>query len=412
VTALALPEAFRYRDFRLAQAGRLLTTLGTQMQSVAVGWQVYTLTGKTLDLGYVGLAQFLPAFVLSLVAGQVADRFDRKRIVLVCQLTFAACAFALFALSSLHVRAVGPIYAVLVVFGATRAFAGPAAQSLLPSLVPPIHFAKAVASASSVYEIASIAGPALGGLVYGAAKSASAVYLTTGVFCVAAASMTAQVQVQSTGGDGRAVTLARVFDGVRYVWNEKLILGAISLDLFAVLLGGAVALLPAIAKDVLHTGPWGLGLLRSAPAVGALLVAILLSYRPLKHGVGAKMFLCVALFGAATVGFGLSTSFALSLFLLAVIGAADMVSVVIRLTLVQVRTPESMRGRVSAVNLVFVGASNELGEFESGVTAALFGLVPAVVVGGLGTMVVVGLWALLFPELRKADTLDLEPKAA
>ena len=406
--ALPLPSAFHHRDFRLLQGARFLSILGIQVQSVAVGWQVYAITGRPLDLGYVGLAQFLPAFGLSLVTGHVADRFDRRTIIAICQATIALCSLALLALARAHTQDPVPIYGVLLAFGVARAFAGPASQALLPSLVPKNELGNAIAWSSSIFEIASISGPALGGLVY-AAQGAEAAYGFTALATALATLFTLRIRPRPRSASREAVSLNRVFDGIRYVFREKVLLGAISLDLFAVLLGGAVALLPAYARDVLHVGPSGLGLLRSAPAMGALLMALVLATRPLKHRVGLIMFACVAIFGVATIVFGLSTSFPLSLAALFVLGASDMVSVVIRQTLVQVTTPEAMRGRVSAVNLVFVGASNELGEFESGITAAWLGLVPAVVVGGVGTLVVVALWAYLFPSLRRADRLEAAP---
>jgi len=379
------------------------------MQSVAVGWQVYSITHRPLDLGYVGLAQFVPAVVLSLATGAVADRFDRRRIVVLCQCAYAATAAMLFLYARAGATRVEPIYAALVFFGVARAFAGPAAQSLLPMLVPAEDLTNAITWSTSIWEIASIAGPAVGGLVYGAAGSPTAVYAVSAGMALGAAALTATLRPRAIQLERREVTPETLFAGLRYVWREKLILGAISLDLFAVLFGGAVALLPAIAHDVLHTGPRGLGLLRSAPALGALAVSLWLAHHPLRRRVGRTMFACVGVFGVATIVFGLSHSFVLSLVALVAIGASDMVSVVVRLVLVQTNTPEAMRGRVSAVNLVFVGASNELGEFESGLTAAWLGLVPAVILGGVGTLAVVAVCALLFPALRQVDRLDRVP---
>lgn len=373
------------------------------MQSVAIGWQVYDLTREPLDLGYVGLAQFAPAIGLSLVTGHVADRFDRRRIVLVCYAAIAALSFALALLPPS--AGVLPIYALLVLFGTARAFMGPASQALGPHLVPANDFANAVAWSSSIWQVATILGPALGGVVYGFAGG-PIVFTVCGMTALSAVGFVGALRVRTGRMESAAPSLSTVFAGVRYVWSQKIVLGAISLDLFAVLLGGAVALLPIFARDILHAGPWALGMLRSAPAAGAAVMAVFLAHRPLKKHAGAIMLACVAIFGVATIVFGLSKSIVLSLVALALVGASDMVSVVVRLTLVQLSTPAAMRGRVSAVNSVFIGASNELGEFESGVTAAWLGPVTAVVVGGIGTLVVVGLWALAFPALRNVDRLE------
>jgi len=393
-------RAFGYRDFRLFQAGRLFAVIGTQMQSVAIGWQVYETTRRPLDLGYVGLAQFLPGIGLSLVTGHVADRFDRRKILLLYQAVMAACSIALLTLSIRHAP-IASIYAVLFVIGTARAFAGPASQALMPSIVPPEDFPNAVAWTSSTWQLATIVGPALGGFLF--AGGPRVVYGTCAACFLLALALQSRMQVRTGRMEHAETSWRTLLAGVKYVWEKKVVLGAISLDLFAVLLGGAVALLPAFARDILHTGPWGLGLLRSAPALGAGVTALAIAYRPIERRAGMWMFLCVGIFGLATVGFGLSRNFALSLLCLVIVGASDMVSVVIRQVLVQLQTPASMRGRVSAVNLVFIGASNELGEFESGLTASLLGLIPAVVVGGIGTIVVVLVSALLFPELRKID---------
>jgi MFS family permease len=397
--------AFRHRDFRLALVGSVSSVIAVQMQSVAIGWQVYDLTHRPLDLGFVGLAQFLPAIVLSLFAGQTADRFDRRGIMRVCQLAQVASALLLWLETRNAAPSVGTIYALLVLVGIARAFHAPASQALLPHLVPIEDFSNAVTWTHSVRQIASMVGPALGGVIYGAAKGAGAVYtLCAGLFFFAFL-MTTMVAVRTGRLEKESPTLDTLLAGVRFVWREKVVLGCISLDLFAVLLGGAVALLPVYARDILHVGPRGLGLLRSAPAVGAALTGTFLAYHPLTRNAGRTMFVAVAIFGVATIVFGVSTSFWISLAALFVTGAADMVSVVIRLTLVQLSTPGAMRGRVSAVNMAFINASNELGEFESGVTAALLGTVAAVVVGGAGTCVVVLLWAYLFPELRALERL-------
>lgn len=392
-------------------AGRFLTTVGIQMQSVAVGWQVYALTGDPLHLGWVGLAQFLPMVLLALVGGHVADRFDRRRIAVVCLLVFAVGAGVLAVLSGLGRPNLSALYCVLVALGTGRAFYGPAASALLPKLVPLRDFPNAVAWSSTVFQIAMVGGPAVGGAAY-AGLGPAWVYASTALAASAATLLVLRVKVDDTRVADTTPVWQRLLAGLRYVWTEKVILGAVSLDLFAVLLGGAVALLPAVARDVLHVGPSGLGVLRGAPAAGAALMALGLAFRPLGRRAGGVMLGAVAVFGVATIVLGCSRSFALSLAALLVLGAADMISVYVRQTLVQLGTPDAMRGRVSAVNLVFIGASNELGEFESGVTAAWFGVMPAIVLGGAGTLVVVLLWAALFPALRKVDRLDaIAPRA-
>ena len=397
--------AFDHREFRFFQGARFLSMIAAQMQSVAVGWEVYARTHRPLDLGYVGLAQFLPAIGLSLVTGHVADRFDRRRIVMITNVVMLSCAALLFALAYDPAGPVWPIYAVLLVIGSARAFAAPAHQALLPHLVPAEHFGNAVAWSSSIWSVGMVIGPALGGLFYGAVHSAAPVYAACAVTYACAFALLASMRVRTGRMEKRATSWTTVLAGIHYVWANKLVLGAISLDLFAVLLGGAVALLPMFARDILDIGPWGLGILRSAPALGAASMAMFLAYRPLKRHAGPMMFACVAIFGVATIVFGLSTSFFVSLAALVVIGASDMVSVFVRQQLVLLATPEEMRGRVTAVNMVFIGASNELGEFESGVTAAWLGAVRAVVAGGVGTIVVVGTWCALFPALRKVDRL-------
>jgi MFS family permease len=379
--------------------------LGVQMQSVAVGWQIYAATGRPLDLAWVGLAQFLPAAGLSLITGHTADRFDRRRILIMCQAALATLALALLVVTRIG-AGVGPIYAVLVGIGVARAFIGPATQSMLPTLVPVEHFGNAVAWSASFFQVATVVGPMLGGFLYGAAGGPGAVYAMASACLVAALTLVASMSKTRAGAPRAATDRASVLAGVRYVRGNPIVLGAISLDLFAVLLGGATALLPVYARDILKLGPWALGTLRSAPAAGAAVVAVTLARWPIQKRAGSKMLICVALFGAATIVFGLSRSFALSLAALVVTGAADMVSVFVRSTLVQLATPEAMRGRVSAVNMVFIGASNELGEFESGVTAQWLGTVPSVVAGGIGTLLVVALWAWRFPKLAAVDRLE------
>ncbi len=398
------PPRYASRDFARFVSGRFLSTLATQIQSVAIGWQIYDIQHTTLALGFVGLCQFLPMFLLTLPAGEVSDRLDQRRVLATAQVIQAACAALFLVFSLTRPREVAPFYVVLVLFGAARGFAGPSGQSLLPFLVPPERLPKAIALNSSAFTTAVIAGPALGGFLYIFGPVAS-----YGV-CLCAF-LLASILIGTLGGrrvvgrrsDGTRLT--RVVEGVRFVRDRRIILGAISLDLFAVLFGGAAALLPAFARDILHVGPIGLGLLRSAPAVGAACTAFALARTPLERRTGSRMFSAVALFGVATIVFGLSTHVALSLAALFVVGAADMISVFVRSALIQYATPDPMRGRVSAVNMLFIGASNELGEFESGLTAAWLGTVPAVVIGGLGTLGVVLTWMWLFPGLRAVDRL-------
>jgi MFS family permease len=420
ITTRALLRTPGFRAFALS---RLLVTLGIQVQSTAVGWQIYEITGSTLDLGLVGLAQFLPLVGLTLVGGHVADRFDRKRVMGLCiggVLLLALALLGLTAATGQTPRAkVNGIYAVLVLFGALRAFLGPATSALLPGLVPSRALARAVALNSTVWQVATIAGPAVGGLVYGWGQTLGAsrpelagpgvgvgalfAYASTAVLVGAGVVAMLFIPKATRKAGRQPATLKTLFAGIGFIAREPLVLGAISLDLFAVLFGGATALLPAYAKDVLHTGPEGLGLLRAAPAVGAAVIAIWLAGKPIARGVGWKMLVSVAIFGVATIAFGVSRWVWVSVIALLVAGAADMVSVVVRQTLVQLATPDAMRGRVGAVNQVFISASNELGEFESGLSAAWLGAVPAVVIGGVGTCVVVLLWAWLFPPLRRVD---------
>lgn len=398
--------AFESRDFRAYAAARLLATVAFQMQSVAVGFQIYTLTRDPMALGYVGLAQFLPVAGLSLVTGHAADRFDRRGIVVLCYLTSSLAALALFFIARSPSPNVLAIYAVLVLLGTARAFQGPAGASLLPSLVPTAHFQNAATWQSTLWQIGAIGGPSLGGLLYGLWEAPAPVYLSSSVALAAACAGLLAVRARTGRLEKAPPSLATVLAGLRYVYRKKILLASISLDFMAVFLGGAVALLPMYATDVLHVGPEGQGLLRAAPAVGAGLMAVILAFRPIRRHAGPKMLFCVGLFGLATIVFGLSKSFLLSLVALTVVGAADMVSVVVRMTLEQMAAPPAMRGRVSAVNMVFVGASNELGEFESGTLASFLGAVPTVVLGGVGTIAVVLLWGWLFPELRAVDRLE------
>jgi MFS family permease len=393
--------ALAHRNFALYLGARLLATLAVQMQSVAIGWQIYAITGDALDLGLIGLAQFLPFVVLVLPAGQVADRFDRRTIIALCYAIEVVCAALLLAFTIAGFTVVAPVFAVLALFGAARAFAMPASQALTPNLVPRAAFSNAIALNSSTFYVATIVGPSLGGLLY--VLGPQTVYAcVAGLLLVSVALMT-RVQLPAVARRNEPATLATLLEGIRFVRSKPIVLGAISLDLFAVLFGGAVALLPAFAADVLHVGPEGLGILRTAPAIGAGITAALLAAFPIAHRVGPAMFAGVAVFGAATIVFGLSETFAISLLALAAAGAGDMVSVYVRQILIQLETPDEIRGRVSAVNAVFIGASNELGEFESGVTASWWGIVPAVVVGGCATLAVTALWTRLFPMLRTMD---------
>ncbi len=375
-----------------------------QMLGVAVGWQIYALTSSAMYLGFVGLAQFLPMFLLTLVVGQVADRYDRRNIARVCQTVEGLCAGVLAWASFSGWQSRESILIMIFIVGAARAFEGPTLQALLPGLVPVEVFPRAAAWSASAMQTATIVGPAIGGFLYAAGPTA--VYLAAGILYLMAAVFIGLVRIKRLSAQHEPVSVSSVFAGISYIRSRKEILGAISLDLFAVLLGGATALLPVYARDILRTGPWGLGLLRSAPAVGALVMSVYLARFPLRHRVGRTMFRSVAVFGVATLVFAVSTSFLLSLGSLVVLGASDVISVVIRHSLVQIRTPDEMRGRVSAVNSMFIGTSNQLGEFESGVTAALFGTVPAVLIGGFGTLLVVFVWVRLFPQLARVDTLD------
>ena len=371
---------------------------------MSVGWQMYDETRNTLLLGMIGLVQFLPSLVLLLVTGSVADRYNRRVIVAVCMVLSAACTAALLAITILHAFAPLPVFAVLIVFGIERAFMAPAVQSLAPNLVPEADLSNAIAWNSSSWQTASIAGPVAGGLLYG--LSAVTAYSVALTFLALAAILTFTIPKPAQRRSGEARSWSTVLAGFRFISSERIVLGAISLDLFAVLLGGAVALMPVFARDILVLGPWGLGLLRAAPGAGAILVAIFLAAYPIRHRAGHWMFAGVALFGAATVLFGLSQSVWLSIFALFIMGGADMISVYVRETLITLWTPDEVRGRVNAVNMVFVGASNELGEFRAGTMAHVVGAVPAVVIGGLGTLAVSAIWALGFPKLRQINSLD------
>ena len=402
-------DLLRLQNFMRMWLARLSSTAGQQMLMVAVGWQMYELTGSAWDLGLVGLYQFAPALLLTLVAGHAADRLHRGRIIAACLLVQAVVAFTLMS-ATLGWGTGGAwvgrdlLLGLSVMLGMARAFQMPAQQAIAPLLVPAAILPRATAFNSAGSQVAVIGGPALGGLVFVA--GASAVYATCFALFVVGSVLMALVRYQQAPPSAEPVTLQSVFAGVSFVWRSKLLLGATTLDLFAVLLGGATALLPMFAKDILHTGPWGLGLLRAAPAVGALLMSVVLTRWPFERRVGRKLLLAVGIYGLSMLVFGLSTSLVLSMLALAVSGAADMVSVVIRITLVQLETPDEMRGRVSAVNSIFIGASNQLGEFESGVTAAWLGPVGSVLLGGVGTLLVAVAWLRLFPSLATRDRMQ------
>ena len=394
----------RHQPFLLFWWGRVATTIAFQMQAVAIGWQVYDFTGSALDLGLVGLTQFIPGFALSLVVGQIADRYDRRVILRLCQGVEALATAALALGSFFGVLHTGALFAAVFVIGAARACELPTIHALMPQLVPSALIPRAAAASASSNQTAIILGPALGGLAY--ALGPGVVYGLACAGFLAASVLIALIRTDLPASRREKLSLASLFGGIAFVRGHRAVMGAISLDLFAVLLGGATALLPIYARDILRTGPWGLGLLRSAPALGALTASLWLARRPLRRGVGRTLFAAVTAFGLATIVFALSTSFPLSLAALAVLGASDSVSVVIRFSLVQIETPDALRGRVSAVNSMFIGASNSLGEFESGVTAAWFGTVPAVLLGGIGTVLVALAWMRLFPQLRRIHSLD------
>src|ERR1700688_1414939 len=428
---LAGRVAFTHPNFVSYSLARFFIVVALEMQSVAVGWQVYEITKRPLDLGYVGLAQFLPGFVLFLFAGHAADLYDRRKLLMWCYGGFALCSALLLAISlrgsqSAHAVSVHSIYVVLVLLGIFRCFNWPASRALLPQLVPEEHFSNAVAWTASTFQIATIAGPAIGGIAYALFRGPEGVYAIAVTVSILSTILTLRIHPQPASPEKELaervadrvpekepVTLRTVLAGFRFIWEKKLILGSISLDMFAVLLGGAVALLPVYARTILHTDPWGLGLLRSAPGVGAALMAIVVAHRPIRRRAGLTMLLSVAAFGVLTIVFGVSHSLIVSLVALFLLGASHMVSFTLRATLFNVSTPDETGGRVNAVDMLFIGVSNELGEFESGLTAQWFGTVPAVVLGGVGTLLVIATWAWLFPELREADQLtvaELVPK--
>jgi MFS family permease len=406
-----LEELIRQRAFMRLWFARLAGTTGNQMLMVAVGWQMYELTASAWDLGLVGLYQFVPSLLFTLLAGHVADRVHRGRIIAACLVAQATVALMLVA----GTQGWGGgaawtsrelLLGLSVLLGIARSFQMPAQQALTPMLVPAGLLPRAMAFSSAGMQAAVIGGPALGGVIFVA--GATAVYATCGLLFVVGCILVFGVRYDHVPPPREPVSPRTLLAGAEYVWQRKALLGAVSLDLFAVLLGGAVALLPMFAKDILHVGPWGLGLLRAAPAAGALVMSVVLTRWPLRRRVGHIMLSAVALYGVCMVVFGLSTSFVLSLAVLAISGCADMVSVVVRQTLMQIETPNDMRGRVSAVNSVFIGASNQLGEFESGATAAWLGPVGSVVVGGIGTLLVAALWLKWFPALAQRDRLTTE----
>lgn len=406
--------ALRFRDFRLLAFGRFAASMGEQMVSVAIGWELYERTGSALALGLVGLVQVLPVIGLVLVAGHVADQYNRKRIVLITQILLGVCSLILAALSASQGSLV-LVYLTLFAIGVLRAFNNPAASTILPQTVPPEVFTSAATWSSSAWQAAAILGPGIGGLMIGIFKSATLVFVVDAIACLIFVSMVALIRGNFTkkkknDEEKEAVTFRTLIAGFSFIRHKKIILAAITLDLFAVLFGGAVALLPVYAKDILQVGPEGLGWLRTAPSIGAIIMVLIIAHIPPFKRAGWTLLWAVAGFGVATIIFGLSTSFPLSLLMLFILGALDNISVVIRSTLMLTQTPDEMRGRVSAVNSVFIGASNELGAFESGSVAALGGPVFAVVSGGIGTLIVVSLVAYVWPEIRRLRRLD-DPEA-
>jgi len=405
------------RDFALYLCARFCSSIAAQMIVMAVGWQVYHLTGRVLDLGLIGLSQFLPFLLLVLFAGHVADQFDRRLIILLCLCAYGTCALLLLAFAIAKLGSALPIFAVLAVLGIARAFQLPASQSFVPTIVPAATLRNALAVNSSANQIATIVGPSAGGILYalsgvtlGRFGGAEGVYGAAAILLLAGIGMMALVHRRRAPGIRSAASWASLLQGIRFVWHRKTVLGAISLDLFAVLFGGATALLPAFTRDVLHAGPDVFGYLRAAPGLGAVTTALWLAFRPVSRHVGPTMFLGVAAFGAATVVFGLTHTFWVAMAALVILGVGDMISVFIRSLLVQLDTPDEIRGRVSAVNSVFIGVSNEVGQFESGITAQWFGTVPAVILGGVGTMAIVALWAWVFPVLRQVNELIPTPR--
>ncbi|NLS04571.1 MFS transporter [Rhizobium sp. P32RR-XVIII] len=404
-TVQALPgSVLRHPGYLNFAASRVFSSLSFQCVAIAMGWMIYDQTHSAFALALVGLCQFLPMVVLTFVVGHVADRFDRRRIGLVCQLIEAATSLLLAVATWQQWLTPAGILVAVTILGATTAFERPTMAALLPNIVPGSMLQRAVATTTSMQQTAFIVGPSLGGLLYGVHPVAP--FAVAAVLFAVASFNVISIRMQWTPAKREPVTLTSVFAGVSFIRSRPVVLGTISLDLFAVLLGGATALLPMFARDILHAGPWGLGLLRAAPAIGALVMSIMLARRPLRSHVGIKMLAAVAVFGVATIVFSLSTNIALSVCALFVVGASDTVSVVVRSSLVQLLTPDEMRGRVNAVNSLFIGTSNQLGEFESGMLAGFMGPVVAGIIGGVGTIAVVLMWMRLFPDLAKVRTLQ------
>ncbi len=411
-------EAFASRDFRRYQLARMAAVLGIQAQAVAVAWQVYSITHRAIDLGYTGLALFLPGLIFLLPAGHAADRFDRRRVILVCYTIEIFCTATLIVLARNGTHNILHIYEVLFLIGTGRAFSRPASSAFIPHLVPEEHFVNAVTWNGAAFQLANMTGPALGGILFtfpllrffphSRLQGAGIVYVFTLSTLLWFLTLIGTLHVRPGRMEHRDVSLKVVLAGFRYLRHAPLLLGSFSLDLFVVLLGGAVALMPIFAHDILHQGPLGLGMLRAAPAVGAVLMSLVMARYPLRRHAGIWLFVAVTVFGVFTIVFGLSHNLWLSLGSLAIAGAADTISVIIRGSMLQLATPPAMRGRVSAVNSLFIGASNELGEFESGVTAQWLGAVRATIAGGVLALVISGLWAVIFPSLREADELTTE----
>jgi MFS family permease len=398
------PSLARHRPFVLFWLARLASTMGYQMLAVTIGWQVYELTDSAFDLGMVGLIQFVPAVVLTLLIGHAADRYDRRLIVRTAHGVYALAAIMITAALLAGVLTRDLLFGAVFMIGCARAFELPTAHSLVPALVPGPMIARAVAAWTSANQVAIICGPALGGLLY--TISPKLVGTLCLVFFTASITLVTLVRVKGPAANREPPTFASVLAGFEYIRTRRRLLGVITLDLFVVLLGGATALMPIYARDILAVGPIGLGLLRSAPAAGALITSIVLSRHPVERHIGRKMFAVVAIYGVATIMFALSTSFPLSLLILAMLGASDALSIVIRFSLVQIETPDDKRGRVSAINYLFVGSSNTLGEFESGTVAAWLGVVPSVLIGGFGSLMIAGIWMVLFPDLRRIDRFE------
>ncbi|WP_060856897.1 MFS transporter [Caballeronia sordidicola] len=394
----------RHRPFALFWSARVMSSVAFQMMSVAIGWQIYSITHSAFALGLVGLAQFLPMFLLTLVVGHVADRYDRRVIAFVCQAIQGVAALTLCIATWRGITSQELIYVIAAVAGSARAFESPSMSALLPNLIPRAQLQYATAWSTSANQTAQILGPAMGGLLYG--LGALVVYGAVSVAFVAAALLVSSIKIEQAVRMRTPVSFESLFSGIAFIRRKPVILGALSLDLFAVLLGGATALLPVFARDILHAGPWALGILRAAPAVGALAGSVYLAHFPLRQRAGTALFGGVIAFGIATIVFGLSRNIVISALALGALGASDVISVVVRNSLVQLQTPDDMRGRVNAINSLFIGTSNQLGEFESGMTAGLFGAVPAVLIGGAGTIVVALLWMRLFPGLRATKSLE------